>query len=143
MDNYEHSDVLYHYGRKGMKWYQNIFGKKNKGAAKGKSDTDKEKEKEESLEEKKARILKSHSPEKVYKNKDLFTDKELQEAFLRLNMERNIKNMIPEKVSRGKQFLNTYSNTGKTVKELVDTTESFYNSAMKVKKLLDAAKKVT
>lgn len=139
MDNYEHSDVLYHYGRKGMKWYQNIFGKKS-SAAKAKSSEDK---KEETIEEKKARILKSHSAEKVYKNKDLFTDKELQEAFLRLNMERNIKNLIPEKVSKGKKFLKTYSDTGKTVKELVDTTESFYNSAMKVKKLLDATKKAT
>lgn len=142
MDNYEHSDVLYHYGRKGMKWYQNIFGKKS-SAAKAKSTEDKEKKKEETIEEKKTRILKSHDAEKVYKNKDLFTDKELQEAFLRLNMERNIKNLIPEKVSKGKKFLNAYSSTGKTVKEVVDTTESFYNSAMKVKKLIDATKKVT
>lgn len=26
MENYEHEDELYHYGRKGMKWGQNIFG---------------------------------------------------------------------------------------------------------------------
>lgn len=140
MENYNREDVLYHYGRLGMKWYQNIFTKgKNKGQQQAKKE-------EESPEQKKERILKSHSAKEIYNNKDLFTDKEIQDAYNRLNNEKNIKNLIPEDVSRGQKFIDDYANMSKNIKTIVDSSDDLYKSYQKghklVKTLLDATKKV-
>lgn len=78
-------------------------------------------------------ILKSHSAELIYKNKDMFTDKEIQDAYNRLNNERNIKNMIPEKVNKGKKFVDKFTNTAKTVKNLVDASDDVIKSYNKAK----------
>lgn len=107
--------------------------KKNKQAEKDELKKAKEKE---TLDAKKKRVLDSHDPEELYKNKDIFDYNELQAAYLRLNTERNIKNMIPEKVNKGKKFIEIYVNTGKTVKDVVDQSESLYKSYEKGKKLM-------
>ena len=90
----------------------------------------------ETVEEKKARILKSHSAKEIYRNKDLFTDKELMDAYLRLNTERNIKSLVPAEVSRGKKIINTYVDTSKTIKSVIDASDDLYNSVLKGQKLL-------
>lgn len=79
---------LYHYGVKGMKWYQHIFGKlDNRG---------KYKEKAESSNNKK-------------ENVKTMTDEDLRKRIERLRMEseykRLVKDLQPEEVKKGESFL--------------------------------------
>ena len=131
---------LYHHGIKGMRWGIRRFQNKNGGltpAGKKRYSDDADTTEEETIEQKKARVMSSHDAKTVYKNKELLSDKELQEAYIRLNMERNIKNLIPEEKSRGKKFVESLNDTGKTIKSVVDTADDLYKSYEKGKKLLD------
>ena len=136
------SDELYHYGRKGMKWYQNIFTahKQHKTAKKRKKALEKAREakkqkaiENESLEEKKARILKSRSAKELYDNADLFDTKELNDAYNRLTLERNIKNLVPEEVSKGQKFVDNVNRYGTNISNIIDTGGKMYNSAAKIR----------
>ena len=143
---------IYHWGVKGMKWgvrrYQNKDGSLTPAgikrrakleselgklsSSKGKSDKP-----EETLEERKARVLKSHNAKTVYENKDILSDKEIQDIYNRLNNEKNIKSLIPAQISKGKKFVDTYVETAKTIKSVVDSTDDFVKSMDKMKKLMD------
>lgn len=125
MDNYEHSDVLYHYGRKGMKWYQNIFGKKNKGKAS-------EPEKEMTIEERKTAVLRSRSASELYKNADLFSDRELNVAYQRLCLEKNIANLEPKQASRGERFVDGTNKWGQKIHNLYTNGSNLYNDVAKL-----------
>lgn len=118
---------LYHYGRKGMKWYQNIFTKNKGKSSKSKSDPE-----DETPEQKKERILKSRSAKALYDNADLFTDKELNDAYNRLVLERNIKNLAPAEVSKGQKFVNKFTSVGDNTHKVFDTGSKLYNDAAKV-----------
>ena len=135
------TNELRHHGILGMKWgrrrYQNKDGSLTAAGKKRYSDSDGHDKSDETPEQKKNRILNSHSAKDIYENKDLFTDKEIQDAYLRLNNERNIKNLIPEEVSRGKKFVDTYVSISKTVKSMVDSSDDLYKSYEKAKKLID------
>lgn len=135
------NNTLNHHGTKGMRWGIRRFQRKDgsltpEGKKRYSGDGP-----DESIEEKKQRILKSHSAKEIYDNKDIFTDKEIQDAYLRLNTENNIKNLIPKNVSKGQQFLDNYSKMGASVKTVVDTSDSLYKSYVKGKKLLDTLRK--
>lgn len=151
------NNELHHAGVKGMKWGQRLYqnkdgsltplgrlrygqdgktGASGKGGTNGKEST-KPKKKEESLEEKKERILRSNDAETIYKNRHLFNDKEIQGAYNRLNNERNIKNLIPEKVSKGKKFIDWYCDASKTTKNVVDASDDFYKSVEKGMNLIN------
>jgi len=138
------SDELYHYGRKGMKWYQNIFTahKQRKTANKRKKALEKAREakkqkaiENETLEAKKERILKSKSPKELYENADLFSYKELNDAYSRLTLERNIKNLIPEEVSKGEKFVDGTVKWGKKAADLINTGTDVYRKIDTVRKL--------
>ena len=110
MYEYYTSDELYHYGRKGMKWGQHIYGKvkaaktaKRRKAALVKARAAKSAKKVE------ADKRKSELTNGKLSTKDM-TDAELKSAIARLQMEKQYKELYnslnPQKVSAGKEFLN-------------------------------------
>jgi hypothetical protein len=145
---YYSKDELYHHGKKGMKWgrrlYQNPdgsltplgrirYGYKKKQAMKKRQQTIETKKKTAAeIAAEKDRILKSRSAAELYKNAHLFSDQELNQAYQRLNLERNIKNLIPAEVSKGKEFVKKATDTTKTVGDLVNNTTNLYNNVAKV-----------
>jgi hypothetical protein len=88
-------DELMHYGRKGMKWGQNIFGKKLSSLKKRKGDSDSDdgepnKPKKKSVKE--------------------MSDTELQREINRLQMEQRYAQLTPEQMSKGRKFASTIGN---------------------------------
>lgn len=95
-DKFEDTDELYHYGRKGMKWGQNIFGKVKRKVSESHARR-KEEKRIEKLMKKPVRKL---------------TEAELKERTKRLNdertvleAERTVKNLSNDNISAGKKFI--------------------------------------
>lgn len=89
-------------------------------------------DKSTSIEDRKAAILKSRSAKKLYENADIFDYKELNDAYNRLNLERNIGNLSSAEVSKGKQFINDIVSYGKTANDVLDTGTKAWNHYAKI-----------
>lgn len=133
MDYYNNQDELYHYGRKGMKWGQNIFGKVKSGASRvGKKISDaRQKKKEAKAAE---RLRKKPLSE--------LTDAELKQRIERLKLEQSasqmMKNIDPNSgnASEGKKFISKFMS--KSVGEaIIDASKSAFTEFAK-KKLFKA-----
>jgi hypothetical protein len=108
MWEYRHTDELYHYGRKGMKWGQHIFGKIKTAINNSKAKRAEAKaEKQKALEEQRKR------------NRPIseLSDAELKERKARLQLEKDyldlqsqVAKFTPAKVNKGKQFANKFMN---------------------------------
>lgn len=150
------SDELCHYGRKGMKWGQNIFGKKRgtnvrkKGKkkagfiarfkkkqeakkaaaeeAKKKKAAEEEAKKNETTEQKKEKILKSRSAKQLYDNAPMFTTEELRDAHNRLKIEESLKNMSPKEVNKAQQYIDNFVKLGDNINKLTSTSKTMYNN---------------
>lgn len=141
------NNELSHHGIKDQRWGVRRFqnrdgsltpeGRKRYGKG-GSKDT----AKPETTEEKKARILKSRSAKELYNNADLFTTQELQEAYNRLSLERNIRGLAPAEVSKGEKFMDATINWGKKVSSLVQVGTELYSNMEKVRKMIDGEPKV-
>lgn len=106
---YVYSDELYHYGRKGMKWGQNIFGKPRSGSkgrvvAKKKSLLDKAKEAQAA--KKKAKADAAEAERK--KDPRNMSDADLRKAIDRKRLENEYRTLHPQKVSFGKKLASEF-----------------------------------
>ena len=131
MDNNE----LYHFGIKGMKWgirrtpIQLGHATKNKNQRKNDKQTLNKKAR---IDKKKREVLKSRSAKELYKYANLFNTRELQEAYNRLQLERNIQNLFPKEVKKGQNFTQKIIKSGRTVSDLLDTGTKLYNNVAKI-----------
>lgn len=108
----QYSDELYHYGRKGMKWYQNIFtniqarrAAKQKRQALEKARAAKEAKKREA--EEKEQIIRSGNAKELQKNRHRLSDDELQRAIDRIDKEQKLREVSRERVTKGQTFVDT------------------------------------
>lgn len=130
-----------HYGVKGMKWgirrtpaqlghVVSSGAKRVKNAVSNvtsKRKAKKKSEAEEDVEQKKERIIKSRSARQLYKNADLFTTQELQNAYNRLNLERNIANMAAAEKSAGRRYVDGYINVAQKTGDALLATNKALN----------------
>lgn len=89
----------------------------------------------ETYEEKKERIKNSHDPKLIYDNRDMFSYQELNELYTRLNLERNLSNLLPTQVDKGRDYVNNMNTLGNKLDataSAIDKGSHFYNSIAKV-----------
>lgn len=90
-----------------------------------------------SLEERKQKVLESRSAKELYNNADLFTTQELQQAYNRLVLEKNIKNLSPKEVSKGQQMLNKYVDTAENISKFLNSTNKVLSQVTRFKNLVE------
>ena len=121
------TDELYHYGRKGMKWYQNIFSKDKSGSSSQKSgDSD------DSEGGAKAKSGSSSSKPKSVKD---MSDAELNEAIKRLELEKRYVDLVkatsPKPPQQNQNQNQNNSKDEKKEKTLIDHGKEFVGDVLK------------
>lgn len=133
-------EELYHYGRKGMKWYQHIYGPMQSIAKYAKkvgsklsdakaSHDEKQKVKDE---QKKEEIIRSGDAKLIRKNQDKLSDAELKRAFDRL---KNTPNDSDQKQKQGQDFADKKGSV--KAKDLINAFSEFANDVDKAYKAVD------
>lgn len=125
------NNELAHHGIKGQKW-----GVRRSPAQLGHK-RKKAEEPNETPEQKKARVLKSKSAKELYKNADLFSDKELRDAYNRIMLERDIQRAAGSELTRGERFVNKSISLTKKATEVLNAGSSAYNAIDKVRKIVE------
>ena len=90
-----------------------------------------------SPEERKQKVLESRSAKELYNNADLFTTQELQQAYNRLVLEKNIKNLSPKEVSKGQRMLDKYVNTAENISKFLNSTNKVLSQVNRFKNLVE------
>lgn len=119
MDNktYVYSDELYHYGRKGMKWGQHIFGKPRSGAKgtvvakKKKSYFEKAKEAREAKKKAAAEAKSKAAEEARKRDPKNMSDDDIRNAIARKKLENEYRALYPKQVSLGKKLASEFFNS--------------------------------
>ena len=117
------NNELYHYGRKGMKWYQNIFSKDKSSGSSGKSkkagDSDDDDGSSGGKQSRSNSDSGGSAKSKPKSVKDM-SDEELNAAIKRLESEQRynklMKDMNPEKEHKAKEFvMDVVEKSGKNI----------------------------
>ena len=90
-----------------------------------------------SIEERKQKVLDSRSAKELYTNADLFTTQELQQAYNRLVLEKNIKSLSPKEVSKGQRMLDKYVNTAENISKFLNSTNKVLSQVNRFKNLVE------
>lgn len=132
------SDEFYHHGIKGMKWgrrlYQNkdgsltALGRKRYGMKDSKDD-----KAEESIEQRRARILKSTDPKELYKNRDVLTTNEIKERLDRIDTERRLASIAESTKKTGFDRVDKALKIGRKINEVYEFTNTPVMKALKKK----------
>lgn len=78
----------------------------------------------ETEEKKKERIANSHDAALIYKNKDMFSDQELQQLYNRLTLEKNVASLVPKTMDKGEKFIKSLEDKKKTMDAIANAGES-------------------
>lgn len=111
MENNIYSDELYHYGRKGMKWGQNIFGKIKTAKQNHTRKKNLEKARVAKVEKAKAAANRQKLIEKDKLSVKKMTDAEIKQRLDRLDLEKKLNDARKEANSHSKvkRFLSKFS----------------------------------
>lgn len=125
------SKYLQHSGRKGMKWYQHIYGKEDSRAQYSKSGSSKNKSNNSNADgSSKQKMVKRpmtreeimRSPQALYKHRDEFTTEELQKAIQRFRVINDL-----ETIAEGEKAVGSIFDTMNGVSKKTTTGVNMYN----------------
>lgn len=129
---------LYHYGRKGMKWYQKIFTKQGAAVRKKEraaKEAEAKKRSKEEYEADKAKAVKSGSAKDILKFKGDLTPEQMSYALNRIRWEQDMGKISDSEISAGQKKANKFFGgldnvTEKTVSALkaYNTFANIYNA---------------
>lgn len=137
----DETNVLQHHGILGMKWgirrFQRKDGSLTSAGKKRYGDKDSDKS-EETVEEKRAKLLKSTDAKELYKNRNLLTTSEIEERISRLNTEQRLANIASSTEKSGQDIVNdkmkktteTITNAKNLYKSIDDAYSTVANSAI-------------
>ncbi len=100
VDPKERDSVLMHYGVLGMKW--GVRKSRQNGSRRRQSTSDKAAQRSEARRRK---IL--SSPSRLYRNRDLFTQAEIDAAMKRMKWERELRSLSKDERERGSAYINS------------------------------------
>lgn len=132
---------LYHHGTKGMKWGRRLYQHKDgsltalgrlRYGKKGAPDSHEKKqlsdeEVKAAISAKKDKIIASRSSKELYKNADLFTTDELNNAYKRLELEKRIRDLNPNEKSKGEAAVDRIIKAGNKAAEFATMGSKVYN----------------
>ena len=146
-------EELYHYGRKGMKWYQHIYGPvqtvakyaKKVGSKLSDAKASHDKKQLDRFEKKKEDIIRSGDAKIIRKNQDKLSDAELKRAFDRL---KNTPSDPEQKQKQGQDFINKKGNMSakdliKSFSDLASDIDTAYKAVDKLIGVKNDIKKYT
>lgn len=137
-DPTNYKEDIFHYGRKGMKWYQNIFSKFSNKSSKRRSKSARsvvEKNKDVKISDIKKKVEKNLDLKTAYKYRRYYTQQELTNLVKRYNTETQLKKLASEqskrKITRGEQFIRSGLKYAKLADEVYKFTNSDLGKALK------------
>lgn len=141
------NNELTHWGIRGMRWgvrrYQNKDGSLTAAGKKRRGIEDSGNDDNESVEAKRARILKSTNASEIYKNRSLLTTAEINERLTRIDAERRLSEAAARDAKTKKTAIdrvNTVLKYGSKLNDIYNFTQTPVMKALKKKLFGEAAK---
>lgn len=103
-----------------------------KGKEAKQKQAEEEAKKQADTEAKKKEVLASRSAKTLYENANLFSNEELNAAYYRLTLEKNISQLAPREVSKGQQFIDKMDRYMTNIDKLAKGGTNLYNHAARL-----------